>query len=122
MALMIPSFVMAKIPQPQNFQQQQQEQEKQFLGTFRITFYCNCSICCGSYSGGPTASGTMPQPGRTCACGDNISFGTQLYIDGLGTYTCEDRGVGNECIDIFVDSHEEALNLGVQYLDVYQLK
>ena len=27
--------------------------------------YCQCSICCGQWAGGPTASGVMPKPDHT---------------------------------------------------------
>ena len=35
------------------------------LGTFTVYSYCPCAYCCGQWSGGPTASGTMPEEGRT---------------------------------------------------------
>lgn len=31
-----------------------------YLGKFKLTAYCSCPICCGVWSGGPTASGAMP--------------------------------------------------------------
>ena len=59
-------------------------------GNCRITFYCPCSACCGSW-GNATASGAMPQANHTVACGD-LPFGTRLLIDGQ-EYVVEDRGV-----------------------------
>lgn len=94
---------------------------KQSLGSFRITHYCNCYLCCGSWAGGATASGTMPTPGRTIAVDPNvIPLGTRVIINGQ-VYVAEDTGSaikGNK-IDIYVASHELTTQYGVYYADVY---
>lgn len=90
-----------------------------YLGRFRITGYCACSICCGQWSGGNTASGTTPTPGRTIAMG-GVPFGTKLMINGQ-VYTVEDRGTAYGHVDMFFGSHSEALAFGTQYADVYQV-
>lgn len=88
-----------------------------YYGNCRITHYCNCSICCGKWAGGGTASGAWPSAGRTVANGD-LPFGTKLLINGQ-IYVVEDRGVGAQQIDIYCNSHEEALSRGMYYTDVY---
>lgn len=94
------------------------------LGRFRLTAYCNCSKCCGKWAGGATASGVMPVANRTIAVDTSvIPFGTKVVING-NTYVAEDTGsaiVGNR-IDIYFDSHQEALNFGVQYAEVFVVK
>lgn len=90
-----------------------------YLGNFKLTAYCNCSTCCGSYSGGATASGVMPTPGHTVAMA-GVPFGTQLLINGT-VYTVEDLGTPYGHVDIYHGSHSEALSFGLQYADVYQL-
>ena len=90
-----------------------------YLGRFKLTGYCSCSICTGQWSGGSTASGTTPTAGRTIAMG-GVPFGTKLMINGQ-VYTVEDRGTAYGHVDIFCSSHSEALSFGVQYADVYQL-
>lgn len=85
-------------------------------GTCTISAYCPCSRCCGEWAGGPTASGVMPRAGRTAAA--DLPFGTRLLIDGH-EYVVEDRGVSGMWIDIYVDSHEEALQLGLREAEVY---
>lgn len=85
---------------------------------YKITAYCPCSKCCGKATG-RTASGTKATPGRTVAASSKYAFGTKLNIGGH-IYTVEDRGgaiTGNK-IDIFVNSHSEALQWGVRYLPV----
>lgn len=89
----------------------------EYLGRFKLTAYCNCEICCGKWSGGPTASGTKPTQGTTVAMG-GIGFGTKLNIGGQ-VFTVEDRGTPYGHIDIYMNSHEEANIFGVQYADVY---
>lgn len=88
-----------------------------YYGNCRITHYCNCSACCGQWAGGATASGAMPSPNWTVACGD-LPFGTKLLINGQ-TYCVEDRGVGGQQIDIYCASHDEACARGLYYTDVY---
>ena len=87
-------------------------------GTYKITAYCPCAKCCGKATG-RTASGTRATAGRTVAASGKFAFGTQLNIGGH-VYTVEDRGgaiKGNK-IDIYVNSHSEALRWGVRYLPV----
>lgn len=90
-----------------------------YLGNFKLTSYCACPICCGIWSDGTatTASGTTATEGRTVAMG-GIPFGTKLVIGGL-VYTVEDRGTPYGHVDIYKNSHQDALNFGVQYADVY---
>lgn len=88
-----------------------------YLGNFKLTSYCSCPVCCGVWSGGPTASGAMPVEGRTVAMAD-VPFGTKLIIGGL-LYTVEDRGTPYGHVDIYKNSHQDALNFGVQHADVY---
>lgn len=92
--------------------------ERIYLGTFKITHYCACSICCGEYTG-LTASGEYATAGRTVSASSAFDFGTKLEIDGH-VYVVEDRGgFSGDTIDIFCDSHEEALEKGSYYTDVY---
>lgn len=83
-----------------------------------MTAYCNCAQCCGT-AGNLTASGTVPSAGRTVAMA-GVPFGTQLLING-NVYTVEDLGTPYGHVDIYFNSHSEALSFGLQYADVYQL-
>ena len=89
-----------------------------YLGNFKLTAYCNCAKCCG-VAGNLTASGTVPTAGRTVAMA-GLPFGTQLLINGA-VYTVEDLGTPYGHVDIFMNSHSDALSFGLQYADVYQL-
>ena len=85
---------------------------------YKITAYCPCSKCCGK-TNGRTASGTTATAGRTVAASSKFAFGTKLNIGGH-VYTVEDRGgaISGNKIDIFVNTHAEALQWGVRYLNV----
>lgn len=91
------------------------------LGEFRLTAYCPCKKCCGKWSGGATASGVMPVANHTIAVDTNvIPFGTKIVIYGK-TYVAEDTGSGikDKCIDIYFNTHQEALEFGLQYAEVF---
>ena len=96
-----------------------------YLGNYKLTAYCSCSVCCGKW-GQRTASGTAPVQGRTIAVDPSvIPYGTSVYIEGYGTYIAEDTGgaIKNNDqygrIDVYFNDHEEALIFGVRYADVY---
>ena len=89
-----------------------------YLGEFKLTAYCPCVKCCGK-SDGITASGTKVKQGRTVAM-YGIPFGTKLLINGH-VYTVEDRGTPYGHVDIYFNSHSDALEFGVKYADVYKV-
>ena len=85
--------------------------ELTYLGDFKITGYDPwCKHCC-SRADGITASGTLCAAGRTIATDRKYPFGTKMYIEGLGTFTVEDRGVEGNHIDVVALSHEEAYKI-----------
>lgn len=87
-------------------------------GMYKVTAYCSCAKCCGKTSG-YTASGAKATAGHTVAASSQFAFGTKLIINGK-EYVVEDRGgaiTGNK-IDIYMNSHAEALAWGVKYLPV----
>ena len=93
------------------------------LGTYTLYAYCPCPKCCGQWSGGLTASGTVPEEGRTVAADwDVLPAGTELYIEGVGWRVVEDTGAGidGQALDIYMDSHADALRFGVQEMEVWQ--
>lgn len=88
-----------------------------YYGNCRITFYDVGPCCCGEFANGYTASGEEAVVGWTCANGA-LDFGTLVMIDGH-IYCVTDRGVDGDQFDILVGSHEEALQRGLYYADVY---
>ncbi len=87
--------------------------------TVIATAYCPCWGCCGK-TDGITATGTKATAGRTIAADpDVIPYGTEVIIDGH-TYIVEDCGgaIKEDRIDIYFDTHTEALEFGIQELTV----
>lgn len=98
-----------------------------YLGTFRISRYCSCSICNGGYSGtaigtSVTAIGTSVTAGRTIAVDPSvIPLGSWVYIEGIGWRVAEDTGgaIRGQKIDLAVSSHSQAYAEGISYAKVY---
>lgn len=101
--------------------------------TLETTGYCKCGQCCGwkrniwlqpVYSSGPqagqrkkvgeTACGSKAKPGTIAADTNVFAFGTRMRVPGYGWGTVEDRGgaIKGGRLDLFFDSHEEALQWG----------
>ena len=82
---------------------------------FTITYYCGCDICNGDW-GSYDALGE-PLTVGTIAC-NVLPLGTVVYIDGE-RYVVRDRLSsiydGENRIDIYVEDHEKALELGIRY-------
>ena len=90
-----------------------------YLGQFLLTAYCPCVICCGK-TDKVTASGAIATPNHTIATDSRYAFGTKFIILGQ-VYTVEDRGgaIQGNRIDVYFDTHAEALQFGKKYADVY---
>jgi 3D (Asp-Asp-Asp) domain-containing protein len=102
------------------------------LGEYRLTAYCACEKCCGYWAtvrpkdedGNPivyTANQSIAKQGVTVAADTSVlPFGTVLLIDGH-EYIVQDRGgsIKENRIDIYFESHEEALQFGVQYKEIF---
>ena len=94
------------------------------LGTFRITHYCPCSICCGPWANGITSTGVTATTNRTIAVDPSqIPYGSKVVINGQ-VYVAEDCGgaIRTNCIDVYVATHSEAEQKGVFYTEVYLLQ
>ena len=108
------------------------------VAVYEVTGYCACRKCCGwhrnilgrpVYSSGPskgkpkavgvTASGTRAGYG-TVAAPKSVPFGTLIDIPGYGVGRVEDRGgsIKSKRLDVFFESHDEALHWGRQRLRV----
>lgn len=94
------------------------------LGIFKLTGYCPCSQCCGEAHSGHTSTGAVPHANHTVSVDPKfIPYGTVLVINGI-EYVAEDcgGGVNKYHIDIFFNTHAEALTFGVKYAEVFVKK
>ncbi|MHC5191568.1 MAG: 3D domain-containing protein [Planctomycetota bacterium] len=90
----------------------------------RVTGYCPCSKCCGDFSDGITANNHRIQPGDVFVAADKLyPFGTKMVIEGYNSSQAVkvmDRGgaIKGNRLDLFFHTHQQALEWGVQHLDV----
>lgn len=92
------------------------------------TRYGECRVTAYSGNNGVTygASGNTLIPNVSCAASRNIPIGTQLYIEGVGIVTVEDRmseEYDNEhdgmVVDLYLESYSAACDWGMHELEVY---
>ena len=89
-------------------------------GPRKISAYCGCEACSGGHL--YTYSGAVPKEDHTISADlDQFPLGTKLLIDGI-IYTVEDKGSGvvENHLDIYFDTHKEALDYGLQKAEVFE--
>lgn len=99
---------------------QDENSKGKYIGTFRISHYCPCSLCNGGYSG--TVSGAKFTPLVSVVVDPSvIHLGSTVYIDGYGEFQAHDTGgaINRIRIDVCVRNHYETYLLGVVYRDIY---
>ena len=103
------------------------QKEVIYLGEYKLTAYCPCEKCCGSWAlNRPNgivygASGNELKSGYSIAVDPSvIPYGTEVVINGV-TYRADDCGgaIKGNRIDVYFDTHEEALEFCVKYADVF---
>ena len=94
----------------------------QYLGRFKITYYCPCAECNGGWGNNTAWAGEII-PGQTVAVDPSVIGKLRwIYIDGIGVRRAEDVGgaVQGYHIDVAVANHADP-SLEVSYRDVYYL-
>ena len=108
------------------------ENKKESLGEFKLTAYCSCEKCCGEWAlnrpkdeNGEDivygSTGSILIAGASIAVDPSvIPYGSNVEINGH-TYTAQDTGgaIQGNRIDVYFDNHQDALNFGVQYAEVF---
>lgn len=96
-----------------DYLQEEQPPDLEYLGNYFITAYEDTGLLC--------ANGTYPTVGYTVAH-NTFPFGTELYIEGVGYRTVEDRGpsyLGSEWLDLYLGDASECYQWGEQHRNVY---
>lgn len=89
------------------------------LGTYTITAYCGCEICCGEWSSVPVIGSGNVELIEGVHCASPLPLGTVVDIEGVGTYEVQDNVAdwiankyGDKVIDIYFESHDDAVEFG----------
>jgi 3D (Asp-Asp-Asp) domain-containing protein len=101
-----------------------------YLGEFSVSAFCPCPKCCGKWSNPEnpiTASGAPAIEGITVGADwSTIPKGTVVYIEGVGERIVQDKPAkwivekyDGKILDLYFESHKEALNFGRQNLRVW---
>ena len=105
------------------------------LGEFKLTAYCSCEICCNKWAlnrpidenGNEIVYGSIGErlkEGYSIAVDPTvIPYRTEVIINGH-TYKAQDCGgaIKGNRIDVYFSTHEDALEFGVQYAEVFLAK
>ena len=87
-----------------------------YMGEFYCTSYCGEAyphICNDGVNFGHTKSGAMAESNLTISVDpDVIPLGAVVYVEGLGVRIAQDTGgaISGKRLDIYFDTHQEALN------------
>lgn len=105
------------------------------LGNFKLTAYCSCPLCCGKWA----YNRPVDENGSEIVCGaigerltegysiavdpTVIPYRTEVIINGH-TYKAQDCGgaIKGNRIDVYFEDHQDALDFGVQYTEVFVIK
>ena len=104
------------------------------LGNFKLTAYCSCEKCCGIWSinrpideyGNEIVYGSIGEvlrAGYSIATDpDVIPYNSKVMINGQ-IYEVQDCGgaIKQNRIDVYYSSHQDAVNFGIQYAEVFLL-
>ena len=105
----------------------EEKKEHASLGEFKLTAYCPCEKCCGIWAyNRPNgvvygAIGEELKEGYSIAVDPSvILYGTEVVINGK-TYKAQDCGgaIKGNRIDVYFNDHDDALEFGVQYADIF---
>lgn len=97
------------------------------LGKFKLTAYCPCEECCGKWANNRPdgivygAIGEELKEGYSIAVDPNvIKYRTEVIINGK-TYKAQDCGgaIKGNRIDVYFENHNDALEFGVQYAEIF---
>ena len=93
-----------------------------------ITFYSEHFESCGKYPSDPAygimASGQYVRVGAVAADTRILPMYSIIYIEGMGQFEVLDRGgdIKGNRLDVYVTSHNEAIQLGRQYRKIYIIR
>ena len=100
------------------------------LGSYKITAFCPCAICCGEWAKNRQDGIVVGAHGIELVEGVSVAApfpkGTRLHIDGVGEYVVHDKPADwvleendHKLVDIYFNYHEDAVEFGAKHKNVY---
>lgn len=88
--------------------------------TMLASGYCGCYQCTHPYDGKTTYTGIPVARGIVAVDPNVIPMGTKLYVEGYGEALAADQGgaIKGNRIDLYFDTHQQALNWGLKNVKV----
>lgn len=108
-------------------QVRESERPRRVFFKAKVTAYCPCEKCCGDDADGITSKGVDANLPGIASDPKRVAYGTVLSIPGYGTASVDDTGGAMRRasvvhLDVRFKTHQEALNWGVQTLEVEIVK
>ncbi len=101
--------------------------QARYIGRMMITHYCHCQKCCGIWGSNDPNYAAHGSSGMKLVSGYTVSvntaqipYGTRLLINGK-EYIAADDGAACGVVDIYMQTHDQALASGCYTADVYIL-
>lgn len=101
--------------------------QARYIGRMMITHYCHCQKCCGIWGSNDPNYAAHGSSGMKLVSGYTVSvntaqipYGTRLLINGK-EYIAADDGAASGIVDIYMQTHDQALASGCYTADVYIL-
>lgn len=100
------------------------------MGTYTITAYCSCEKCCGKWANNRPNGVVYGSSGAELIADysiavdvDLIPYGETIIINNR-EYIAHDCGgaIEGKRIDIYMESHEKALQWGVQHIEIFKVQ
>lgn len=99
------------------------------MGTFTVTAYCSCEKCCGEWANNRPNGVVYGASGEQLIADYSIAvdvslipYGEKIIINNR-EYVAHDCGsaIVDKRIDIYMSSHERALQWGVQNIEIFKV-
>lgn len=99
------------------------------IGTFTVTAYCSCEKCCGEWASNRPNGVVYGASGEQLIADYSIATDVEVIPYGETILINDQEYVAHDCggaiqgnrIDIYMSSHEKALEWGVQNIEIFKV-
>ncbi len=100
------------------------------MGTFTVTAYCSCEKCCGKWANNRPDGIVYGAAGEKLIADYSIAVDVDLIPYGETIIINDREYIAHDCggaiqgkrIDIYMESHEKALQWGVQNIEIFKVQ